>query len=66
MSNANLTNANLSGADVWNANFKGTRLLGANMTCTRINDILLEGALFDKDTTWPPLFNPLEYGAIKV
>lgn len=36
------------------------------MMCERIQDCLLEGALFDDNTVWPLGFDPLEYGAIKV
>lgn len=64
-SHANLHHASLLEADVWNANFNCANLRGANMLCRRIEDIKLEGALFDSDTIWPTFFNPLEYGAIK-
>ncbi len=61
---ANLEGANLENSNLYKANLKQTNLKGANLINAFLEDISLDGAVYDKDTQWPNQFDPIECGAL--
>ena len=72
---ADLTRANLQGADLreaildgallFGADLRGSNLRGSELVETGIEGAFLRGALFDRTTRWPRLFNPIRCGCIR-
>jgi uncharacterized protein YjbI with pentapeptide repeats len=72
---ADLTRADLQGADLrdaiidgallFGADLRGANLRGSELVETGIERAFLRGALYDRTTRWPRLFNPLRSGCIR-
>ncbi len=61
----NLTNATFKNSVIENSNFTHSILKGANFKSTKLLNINLRDAIYDKKTIWPKNFIPTKYGAIK-
>ena len=61
---SNLRNANIADAKLSNANLSNADLRGTNLSNTKLRSVNLKKAYFDKDTTFPQNFDPIEAGMI--
>ena len=69
--NANLFRADLSFADCYKTNFSYANLKKTNLVATKLKNAdlsfsELDGAFYDRRTTWPTGFDPKEHGAILI
>ena len=63
---ANLWGADLRGADLWGANLWGANLRGANLWGADLRGANLWGAKYTQGTLFPPGFDPVAAGMVKL
>ncbi len=68
---ANLQGANLLGADlkyaqIQGANLQGANLQGADLQGANLQNVNFQLTVYDSSTRWPPYFDPVAAGAIRV
>ena len=63
---ADLTGASLAEAELFGTRFAGALLSGADLFHCDLSEADLQLALYDEATRWPPNFNPIEAGAVRV
>lgn len=66
LSQANLKNTSLERADLSRANLQKSKLHGASLYSATLFEARLQGAEYDCMTQWPPKFDPIKAGAVKV